>query len=148
MNFLIGRLSRFQHLSDETISRLIAGELATVRAFSSRSHIEKCWQCRSRREAFERAAMQVTEHRNRLVEGTPPNPQRRELLLADLRRRAEQSAPQPIWTRSISYLRSLLEVAVGSQETQVKRARRRSATAGWPGGAATAGEGDIWSRQL
>jgi hypothetical protein len=104
MNFLIGSLSRFQHLSDETISRLIAGELATVRAFRARSHIEKCWQCRSRREAFERAAMQVTEHRNRLVEGTPPNPQRRELLLADLRRRAEQNAPQPIWTRSIFYL--------------------------------------------
>jgi hypothetical protein len=109
MNFLIGRLSRFQHLSDETISRLIAGELATVRAFSARSHIEKCWQCRSRREAFERAAMQVTEHRNRLVEGTPPNPKRRELLLADLRRRAEQSAPQPIWTRSMSYLRMWID---------------------------------------
>jgi hypothetical protein len=109
MNFLIGRLSRFQHLSDETISRLIAGELATVRAFRARSHIEKCWQCRSHREAFERAAMQVTEHRNRLVEGTPPNLQRRELLLADLRRRAEQSAPQPIWTRSISDLRMWID---------------------------------------
>jgi hypothetical protein len=105
MNVLIGRLSRFQHLSDETISRLIAGELTTVRGFSARSHIEKCWQCRSRREAFERAAMQVTEHRNRLVKGTPPNLQRRELLLANLRRRAEQTAPQPIWTRSISNFR-------------------------------------------
>jgi len=105
MNALIGRLSRLQHLSDETISRLIAGELTTVRGFSARSHIEKCWQCRSRREALERAAMQVTEHRNRLVEGTPPNPHRRQALLADLRRRAEQSVPQPVWIRSISNFR-------------------------------------------
>jgi hypothetical protein len=105
MNFLTKNLSRLQHLSDETISRLISGELTTVRAFRSRSHIQKCWQCRSRREALERAAMQVTEHRNRLVERMPLNPQRREMLLSDLRRRAEQSVPQPIWTRSISNLR-------------------------------------------
>lgn len=105
MNFVTTNLGRFQHLSDETISRLISGELATVRAFRARSHIEKCWQCRSRREALERAAMQVTEHRNRLVERMPSNPQRREMLLSDLRRRSEQSVPQPIWTHSISNLR-------------------------------------------
>lgn len=105
MSFLIGKLSRFQHLSDETISRLIAGELTAVRAFSARSHIEKCWQCRSHREALERAAMLIAEHRNRLVEGTPPNPHRRQLLLADLRRRAEQNVSQPILTRSLSNFR-------------------------------------------
>jgi hypothetical protein len=95
-------LSRLQHLSDETISRLIAGEIGAFGGFRAKFHLDKCWQCRSRREAFERAAMQVTEYRNRIVEGTPLDRQRRERLLSDLRRRAAQDAPQPMWIRSIS----------------------------------------------
>jgi len=101
MRLLLGRLSRFKHLSDETISRLIAGELPTVHAFGARSHIDLCWRCRSRREAFERAAMQVTEHRNRLVKTLPTNPHRRSMLLAELRRKATEDARLPFWTRSL-----------------------------------------------
>ncbi len=115
MSILRSKLSRLQHLSDETISRLIAGELNAVRGFRARFHLEKCWQCRSRREAFERAAMQVTEHRNRLVEGTPINPQRRELLLSELRHRAGQPVSQPMWIRSISNFR----VWIGNQMSPI-----------------------------
>jgi hypothetical protein len=106
MRFLTSKLSRLKHLSDETISRLIAGEIGAFGGFMARFHLDKCWQCRSRREAFERAAMQVTEYRNRIVEGTPIDRQRRERLLSDLRRRAEQGVPQPMLIRSISNLRA------------------------------------------
>jgi len=44
MSFWKTNFDRLQHLSDETISRLIAGELSTVRAFRARSHFEKCWR--------------------------------------------------------------------------------------------------------
>lgn len=105
MNFFENNLGRLQHLSDETISRLIAGELSAVRSFRARSHIEKCWRCRARREAFEKAAMQVTEHRNRLAERMPTDPGRRARLFAELRQKAEQQVPQPVWLRSLSNLR-------------------------------------------
>jgi hypothetical protein len=105
MSFSKRNLVRLQHLSDETISRLIAGELPTVRAFRARSHIEKCWRCRARREAFENAAMQITEHRNRLVERIPTSPGRRAALLDELRHRAETHLPQPMWVRLFSNFR-------------------------------------------
>lgn len=106
MNFFENNLDRLQHLSDETISRLIAGELPTVRAFRARSHIERCWRCRARREAFEKVAMQITEHRNRLAERMPTDSGRRAQLLAELRQKAEQQSPQPVWLRSLINLRS------------------------------------------
>jgi hypothetical protein len=106
MSSLISRLSRLHHLSDEAISRLISGEMPTVRSFRARAHIEKCWQCRLRREAFERAAMKVTEHRNHMAGGMRPNPERRALLLAELRKCGEHSVRQPMWTRSVSHFRA------------------------------------------
>lgn len=96
MNFLKDRLGRFHHLSDETLTRLISGELKALDALRIRTHLEKCWQCRARRESFERAAMQVTEYRNHLIERISPNPQRRAGLLTDLRQKAEHAAPQPL----------------------------------------------------
>jgi hypothetical protein len=101
MSFLKGGFGRFHHLSDEIISRLISGELKALNAFRVRTHLEKCWQCRARRESLERAAMQVTEYRNHLIKRTPIDPERRARLLADLRQRAEHTAPQPLLPRSI-----------------------------------------------
>jgi hypothetical protein len=115
MRVLRGKLSRLQHLSDETISRLIAGEIGAFGGFRAKVHLDKCWQCRSRREAFERAAMQVTEYRNRIVEGTPIDRQRRERLLFDLRRRAAQGGQQPMWILSISNFR----VWIGKQMSPI-----------------------------
>jgi hypothetical protein len=102
----MGKLSRFKHLSDETISRLICGELATIHAFGARSHIDRCWHCRSRREALERAAMQVTEHRNRLSDSVPLNPDSRARLIADLRSRADRNAPQQQRTNLVFHIRT------------------------------------------
>jgi hypothetical protein len=104
MRVLGNKLNEFQHLSDETISRLIAGEIGAFGGFRAKFHLDKCWHCRSRREALERAAMQVAEYRNRIVEGAPVDRQRRERLLSDLRRRAAQGAPPPMWIRFISNL--------------------------------------------
>ena len=101
MSIVTAGLSRFQHLSDETISRLIAGELSTFSAFRAQKHLVHCWQCRRRREAFEHAAMQVTAYGDLLVERIPPNPQRRALLVAELSRRAKRSNVQPMLTRSL-----------------------------------------------
>jgi hypothetical protein len=105
MSFFEENLGRLQHLSDEAISRLIAGELSAVRAFRARSHIEKCWRCRARRETFEQAAMQITEHRNRLAERMPTDSGRRAALVAELRRKADHQLPQPMWVRSFSNFR-------------------------------------------
>jgi hypothetical protein len=102
----MGKLRQFKHLSDETLSRLISGELAAVHGFAARSHIDRCWQCRSRREALERAAMQVTEHRNRLVASAPLNPERRARLITDLRRRGAKNASPPQWANSVFHIRT------------------------------------------
>ncbi len=95
MNQLNGRLIRLSHLSDEAISRLVSGELSTLRSFIAQAHLEKCWRCRAKRDAFERAAMRVTVHRDRLVEQLSSNPQRRATLLADLHQRVNQAETQP-----------------------------------------------------
>ncbi len=47
MSFLLRKLNRLQHLSDETLSRLLSGELSTFRSIRARAHIAKCWGCRS-----------------------------------------------------------------------------------------------------
>lgn len=101
MSLLKGTLIRLPHLSDETISRLVSGELPTLLSFRAQTHIEKCWQCRVKRDVFERAAMRVTEHRNCLVEQISNNPQRRAKLLADLHLRVNQVAARPLFSRAI-----------------------------------------------
>jgi hypothetical protein len=41
MKLLESKLFRFQHLSDETVSRLIAGELPPLLGFGARKHLCK-----------------------------------------------------------------------------------------------------------
>jgi hypothetical protein len=79
----------FNHLSDEKLSRLTAGELGAVQRFLARAHLEKCWQCRLRREALERSALQLAEYRNCLVERIPSNPDRRAAMLRHIRQSGE-----------------------------------------------------------
>src|SRR5580698_2033793 len=79
----------FNHLSDEKLSRLTAGELGAVQRFLARAHLEKCWQCRLRREALERSALQLAEYRNCLVERIPSNPDRRAAMLRLIRQSGE-----------------------------------------------------------
>jgi hypothetical protein len=82
----------FNHLSDENLSRLTAGELGSVQRFLAGAHLEKCWQCRLRREALERSALQLTEYRNCLVERIPPNQDRRAAMLRLIRQSGEAVA--------------------------------------------------------
>jgi hypothetical protein len=94
-SLLESKFFRFQHLSDETVSRLIAGELPPLLGFGARKHLAKCWHCRSRHEAFERAAMQVTEFSRYVAERIPSDRERRASLLAALRLRAQQTPIRP-----------------------------------------------------
>lgn len=101
MSLLKGTFIRRAHPSDETISRLVCGELSTLSTFRAQTHLEKCWQCRVKRDVFERAAMIVTEHRNHLAEQISNNPQRRATLLADLHQRVNQVVARPLFSSVI-----------------------------------------------
>lgn len=108
MSLFLRGLIRWQHLSDEALSRGLSGELSAVRSLGARAHVSRCWQCRSRRDALERAAMQLAEHRKRVAASTPANPARRGMLVAALRERAaHQRTPSrftfsaPLLSRSV-----------------------------------------------
>lgn len=101
MSSLGMRLNRLQHVSDESISRLIAGELSPLADLRASRHMVRCWQCRARREAMERAAMRITEHRRIMAARINPDPERRAALVAALRNRAQQQGPPPLATKSL-----------------------------------------------
>ena len=100
MKFHTDRVDRIRHLDDEAISRLISGESSMLGAFRAWRHLEKCWRCRSRKEAFERTAMQIAECRNYVVSRIPPSTERCAALVASLRERSTQNLrslePRPI----------------------------------------------------
>jgi hypothetical protein len=89
MKLLTRRLKSFYHLSEEGISRLVSGELPTLHRLYALKHIEQCWQCRCKRDSYERVAMRVTAHYDQMITHIPQDPQRRMHLLAILRERAE-----------------------------------------------------------
>jgi anti-sigma factor RsiW len=102
------KLTRFGHLSDETITKLIDGELASMREFRANAHLGKCWQCKARRETLEKAAFQVVEFRKHQLERRLPlNPTRRESFLVRLDEVLEETATASWWSRTFSQLRSL-----------------------------------------
>ena len=101
MSSLGMRLNRLQHVSDESISRLIAGELSPLADLRASRHMVRCWQCRARREAMERAAMRITEHRRIMAGRITPDPERRAALLAALRSRDQQQNHPPLATRNL-----------------------------------------------
>jgi hypothetical protein len=101
MNFIERRLTLLHHLSDESISRLLSGELNAIRTMSARAHIAKCWRCRLRREALNKAAMRVAEYRRAVSEAIPPGARRREMLLADLRKRSDGKMRRPHPARAV-----------------------------------------------
>jgi anti-sigma factor RsiW len=101
-------LTRFGHLSDETITKLLDGELTSMREFRANAHLGKCWQCKARRETLEKAAFQVVEYRKHHLERRLPlNPIRRETFLVRLDEVLEETAAAPWWSRTFSQLRSL-----------------------------------------
>jgi hypothetical protein len=105
MKLLTRRLDRFYHLSDELISCLVSGELSTLRLLYALRHLEHCWQCRCKRESYERVAMQVTEHCDRMVTRIPRDLQRRMNLLAVLRERDQNVSSKELHSGSSFSLR-------------------------------------------
>ncbi len=82
------------HVSDETLSRLVSGELSSWELRRAQRHLYKCWDCRARHEKMERAAMAFMELHRRLIPPDPPkSAQWRERFLARLDEAAAKFAP-------------------------------------------------------
>ena len=61
---LLSRLAHYLgHLSDETLASFLSGELNPLRLVRVSAHLNRCWECRARREELERAAQLVMEFR-------------------------------------------------------------------------------------
>ncbi len=93
------------HLSDETLSDLVSGELAGGKLRRAHFHLSKCWKCRSRYEQLERAAMGFVELHKQIITPNPPEAsQWREMFLARLDRAAAE-APSSRWSRLLPHFR-------------------------------------------
>lgn len=98
MAFFQQTLTRLGHLSDETITKLIDGELASMHEFRAKAHLGKCWQCKSRRESLEKAAFQVVEYRkHRLERRLPLSQKRRQAFFERLDEVLEETAAASSW---------------------------------------------------
>src|SRR5260370_3467942 len=93
------------HLSDETLSDLVSGELAGGKPRRTQVHLSKCWKCRSRYEQLERAAMGfVVLHKQVITPNPPEASQWREMFLARLEQAAAE-APSSSWSRLLPHFR-------------------------------------------
>jgi hypothetical protein len=87
------------HLSDDTLSQLVSGELGSAKLRRTKRHLSKCWKCRSRHEELDRAAMAFVElHKHVITPNPPEEAQWRELLLARLGEASAQ-LPSSFWSR-------------------------------------------------
>src|SRR5260370_7739735 len=93
------------HLSDETLSDFVSGELAGGKVRRTQFHLSKCWKCRSRYEQLERAAMGFVELHKQIITPTPPEAsQWREMFLARLDQAAAE-VPSSSWSRLLPHFR-------------------------------------------
>src|SRR5260370_34003345 len=95
------------HLSDETLSRFVSGELESRELNGVQKHLGKCWKCRSRYEELERAAMKFVELHKQLATPNPPQgPEWREIFIARLDQVVVEGADAPWWSRILLHLRA------------------------------------------
>jgi hypothetical protein len=93
------------HLSDDTLCRLVSGELGSGKLRRAKRHLSKCWKCRSRHEELERAAMGFVELHKQLITPNPPQAaQWRENFVARLDEAAAE-VPSFSWSRLLPRLR-------------------------------------------
>jgi hypothetical protein len=93
------------HLSDETLSDLVSGELAGGKLRRTQVHLSKCWKCRSRYEQLERAAMGFVGLHKKIITPNPPEAsQWREMFLARLDQAAAET-PSSSWSRLLPNFR-------------------------------------------
>ena len=93
------------HLSDETLSDLVSGEVAGRKLRRAEFHLSKCWKCRSRYEQLERAAMGFVELHKQIITPNPTEaPQWREMFLARLDEAAAE-VPSSSWSRLLPNFR-------------------------------------------
>jgi hypothetical protein len=105
---VFARITMSTHLSDDTLSRLISGELNGAQTRRAQEHLAKCWQCGSRREQLEKAAFGFVEYHKHLVApNLPQSPKWRDLFLAQLDRSAQEVQPATGFSRLNSHYRRL-----------------------------------------
>src|SRR5258707_871586 len=93
------------HLSDETLSDLVSGELAGGKLRRAQFHLSKCWKCRSRYEQLERAAMGFVELHKQIIDPNPPEAsQWRENFVARLDQAAAE-VPSSSWSGLLPHFR-------------------------------------------
>src|SRR6266480_1324572 len=127
------------HVSDETLSRLVSGELSSWELRRAQRHLYKCWDCRARHEKMERAAMAFMELHRRLIPPDPPkSAQWRERFLARLDEAAAKFAPDSArgwftWFRpamAIAAFVVLLLVIAYQNAVTIPRAKEEAAHGG------------------
>jgi anti-sigma factor RsiW len=83
---MVSRL-RGNHVTDETLSRLLSDELSTAKTTRAHIHLAQCWQCWARHEQLEKAVLSVVEYRRlHLASASPQSPTRRDALIEQLDR--------------------------------------------------------------
>ncbi|MDE1175714.1 MAG: hypothetical protein PW789_03825 [Edaphobacter sp.] len=91
MKYSIKPVISLRHLSDETLTRQVSGELNTVQWFVADYHLARCWQCRSRKDDLEQAARLVLSYRRaRLATFATSNDQFRNEFLAKVAKQSTQ----------------------------------------------------------
>src|SRR5258708_32429932 len=93
------------HLSDETLSDLVSGQLGGGQLRRAQFHLSKCWKCRSRYEQLERAAMGFVQLHKQIIPPNPPGASEwREMFLARLDQAATE-VPSSSWSRLLPHFR-------------------------------------------
>lgn len=78
---------RGNHVTDDTLSRLLSGELSTASASRAHKHLGKCRTCRIRHERFETAVLSVIEYRRlHLHSASVGLPERRDAFVEQIDR--------------------------------------------------------------
>jgi anti-sigma factor RsiW len=123
------------HLSDEQLLGAIDGELSAQDEQLVRSHLDACWECRTRQNGLENAARLITlQHRQSDID-IPPGDRPRALLEARLREIAGiEIEGRPAWQRFRYQMASaaaigLMALALAILPSRIHRHDRANRTA-------------------
>jgi hypothetical protein len=83
------------HLSDAELLRMADGEASALEKSRMEAHLTACWQCRSRHTVLDRSISNYMEVHDRLIELTPIDESRAQLLVQLIDRAAARPAPVP-----------------------------------------------------
>jgi hypothetical protein len=86
------------HLSEDALTRMMSQELSPARRLLAKRHLHRCCQCRARSKLLERTALDIAEHRHRMMNRLGAlSPVRRDLFIEQLDRLLESAPAKPWW---------------------------------------------------